>query len=919
MSIFSRDIAASNLPPLFHSLKEMLEAYVAHDDVMLFKRPPDIQRAAMPPGFTLQRNIFDISGQWITSTNTGVTHITADGVQIDTQRSLITLADGVYYDYSVYNSGGKTWNSYTYPYRITSCPLYEIEWWSDCDTGSNFYSQGYKHTLCVRDIHEGLPTVQPTINGIEQLDGRQIVTEARYIPTYSINIVIPNAAIPGIYGMTTADHVVLYDPSGISVEVTNVEVSVQGQETNKLQRVTISFTRKMDLVVSKGSCCNSSSVLIDPCTGEWVDPIDPEECQGYNITLEVQGDDLIASEHGTPAGSAEITWYYQGVVIGNDISVELNGYGVYKIRIRRGGCVAEAEYVHASLCNLVLNVITNGSIINAIITGGNGGETYNVYHSDTPSGVPGILVRTSSTWTPYIATIEGYYTMEVIDSKGCTATMMVKIELEGEACGHNIQISRSGETLTATTSCGGGVIWRVYLENESGKTLIATTSTVTITDNGLYTFEAECDGCLSDAHIVVTNYDDSTKVIITQWPDTPINVEGTVGIDGTVNIEGSVSIDGCVEQCATGCENVAGTLEDGFMCTNSSDEMVGEVILAPQVTGMTAPLLYCWSTGENTPTITVSPEEETTYSVEIIDANGCMLTLEATVYPDDLDIESTPPDCFNDGLLVHWTSNGSISEVEYEVYDNAEQCEEYDEGDLSLVLTGSDSTGTIDLTGITFDNDLVVRVFPTGRQGCYRETCITYSETGGSAGIGGSFAGCANGCEDEKCNGLRKSALYGNVEDMSYLFSNNADDIYIQIDVFEVNGVDLLGNVNNIMLIPQDEPGSTYSCAGYESWIAERLEDVLLDNNIYDIQISMEEYTHNGATHCLLRWDFPACYTWKLKTSRGPGSVAWIDEVEIHSDGTVLQWGSSTEGAGVGYSSDRLYGIHDEKLYYDCD
>ena len=60
------------------------------------------------------------------------------------------------------------------------------------------------------------------------------------------------------------------------------------------------------------------------------------------------------------------------------------------------------------------------------------------------------------------------------------------------------------------------------------------------------------------------------------------------------------------------------------------------VTLMPKISGGTAPYTYVWSTGETTESITVSPTEQTTYSVYIADVNGCSVMDKVTVNSEDI-------------------------------------------------------------------------------------------------------------------------------------------------------------------------------------------------------------------------------------------------------------------------------------------
>ena len=67
------------------------------------------------------------------------------------------------------------------------------------------------------------------------------------------------------------------------------------------------------------------------------------------------------------------------------------------------------------------------------------------------------------------------------------------------------------------------------------------------------------------------------------------------------------------------------TLEDYEVCESDCIELI------PSLNCSTDDLTYAWSTGETTPTITVCPNVETTYTVVITAPNGDILNLESTV------------------------------------------------------------------------------------------------------------------------------------------------------------------------------------------------------------------------------------------------------------------------------------------------
>ncbi|CAH8293345.1 endonuclease I [Mariniflexile fucanivorans] len=104
------------------------------------------------------------------------------------------------------------------------------------------------------------------------------------------------------------------------------------------------------------------------------------------------------------------------------------------------------------------------------------------------------------------------------------------------------------------------------------------------------------------------------------------------------------------------------------------------------VSGGMAPYTYAWSTGETTNAIKVCPEETTTYSVTVMDANGCSIDTEILV--DVVDVQ-----CDNNGRYpkVEMCHNGRsicVSQNAVQAHlnhgDTLGACNDSENGDLSF-------------------------------------------------------------------------------------------------------------------------------------------------------------------------------------------------------------------------------------------
>ncbi len=65
-------------------------------------------------------------------------------------------------------------------------------------------------------------------------------------------------------------------------------------------------------------------------------------------------------------------------------------------------------------------------------------------------------------------------------------------------------------------------------------------------------------------------------------------------------------------------------------------------VAVTSVTGGTGPYDYEWSTGETTVSVEVCPEESTTYSVTVTDANGCATSVDIVITVEDISCGNNP-------------------------------------------------------------------------------------------------------------------------------------------------------------------------------------------------------------------------------------------------------------------------------------
>ncbi|WP_319942133.1 SdrD B-like domain-containing protein, partial [Portibacter marinus] len=120
-----------------------------------------------------------------------------------------------------------------------------------------------------------------------------------------------------------------------------------------------------------------------------------------------------------------------------------------------------------------------------------------------------------------------------------------------------------------------------------------------------------------------------------------------VKICSPANTGDSFGIGGVVATASNGCItcDLAGTVNGDEICTGEN------ATITAIFEGGNEPLNYHWSTGASSSFITVSPENTTTYSVTVTDANGCTAEASGTVVVNEITevtLDPAGPFCITD-------------------------------------------------------------------------------------------------------------------------------------------------------------------------------------------------------------------------------------------------------------------------------
>lgn len=332
--------------------------------------------------------------------------------------------------------------------------------------------------------------------------------------------------------------------------------------------------------------------------------------------------------------------------------------GVYTVMVTDGNdCTAEVLVeITAPDEVLLIGVATdetsadaNDGTVEVIVSGGTGTYTYLWSTGETSSEVSNLE--------------PGEYTVVVTDENGCTNEISVDVN----AFGCNVSADVLGTDIScygmndgsATVDFEGGDILSVEWSN--GETGLS----ISDLEPGIYNvLVVDVDNCPAEANIeIVEPAEITTELVDSGGLLCPGDEDGYIvleGFGGTGELSPQWST-GSTEWAIYGLsagEEYSLTITDENQCSESMIIITNEPIsmtassdvvdvscfglsdgsINAFVTGGTSPYIYEWSTGENEEII--FGLEAGIYSLDIIDANGCVITNEYTINePTAIDVE----------------------------------------------------------------------------------------------------------------------------------------------------------------------------------------------------------------------------------------------------------------------------------------
>lgn len=245
--------------------------------------------------------------------------------------------------------------------------------------------------------------------------------------------------------------------------------------------------------------------------------------------------------------------------------------------------------------------------------------------------------ETTATITP---TFNGEYTVLVIDSNGCEAVNSISVS--GLCEGFSVAVTEiSPGQLDATPTGGIPPYTFVWIQNSTSQT-ISTSQTTNVTLGGTYTvIVTDNDGCITEESITIADPCNGLDVTISETSPgnllaTPTGGTapyqyawsvGSVGPTTFVMMEGTYYVTVVDDNGCTVEDSI--TIEDPCTIEVELTYVADTQTITATVTGGAPPYTYNWSTGVNT--VSTQVEESGTYSISVIDANGCIETKSISI------------------------------------------------------------------------------------------------------------------------------------------------------------------------------------------------------------------------------------------------------------------------------------------------
>lgn len=430
------------------------------------------------------------------------------------------LTDGCYYlEISIGN--GKV--VYTDNFNIKCNVCYCIEFANDCDSEDfGHYSTGFKNRIFFESFEPTGGSVTENFTPITDGFGINKFLYGSVTGSYTANAVMSDSMVQSMLFVNTFDSKkIINKEANCDWELTRFNASGGGG-----CKFAGSLSWDLKTRLKLDGCCDSAyenAPYVD-CND---DPDPPLECEGFAVTLNVNGTLLTYSITNNPDPNLPIivSWFLNGSYLGTASSVEKGGYGTYKVRVKIGNCTAEDEYICLDPCaNFSVELVKNGLKIDGAVNGVPEGESETVVICDSDGNVVG-------NGFPTIVPEQGIYTVKVT-TESCEFIQLCPL-VDPLECDFDFELTKdeNGTVSPIFNPQPTGTLSYLWYAYYSGtiKSFIGTSSSITPNQTGFYeltvTNNVNGEICSVTKGIMCIIDEDKLKVIICNDLTNPISVD----------------------------------------------------------------------------------------------------------------------------------------------------------------------------------------------------------------------------------------------------------------------------------------------------------------------------------------------------------------------------------------------------------
>ena len=384
--------------------------------------------------------------------------------------------------------------------KTTALDTVELPCWkfkiiaTDCNY---LFEDAYIYFDTVLNPIEYKKSTEAIINGF----GQKIAQQQTIDRIYSFNTTLDQVELERLYRISIMSEVVLTNDV-TTIQISDIEIDEKQELFSFLKLVKVSFSAKTaDLALARTACCREpyqGAPYIDGCdnSGGLIDLGSDNNCN-LGISFSENSGNLSANVSGQ-SGPISFGWQYQlpsGAwvdISGTSNTIALGDYGNYRVNVNNGQCNSAAIYEYLDPCDYAVDLVFDGTTLEAVMTGGCNNPAYTWKYKANPSDNWSLLPTITETHIPENS---GIYSVTVFCGS-CEQSDILEVIVKD--CDFSISLNRVNNSLVAAIiGCSGTPTFEWYKDSGAGFILLPDTSdTINISGNGLYKVFVDCNGCV---------------------------------------------------------------------------------------------------------------------------------------------------------------------------------------------------------------------------------------------------------------------------------------------------------------------------------------------------------------------------------------------------------------------------------------